>query len=51
MLCCWKLFDDNHLISHALYKLSDDVRVDSNHGPTINGAPGSASKEAENLEK
>ena len=34
VLCHWKLFDDNHLLSHILCKLSNDVRVDSNNFPT-----------------
>ena len=52
VLCYSQLFDDDHLLSHNLCKLSDDVRVYSNHAPTTIRTPGSAIKEAEKkLEK
>ena len=49
MLCYWQLFDDDHLLSHTLRKLSDDVRIYSNHVPRKIATPGSASKEAEKI--
>ena len=46
ILYYWQLFDDNHLLSHSLCKLSDSVRVDSNNvPPTTLTTPGSANKD------
>ena len=51
MLCYWKLFDNNHLLSHTMCKLRYDVRVDSNFFPVTIGTPESASKEDEKCGK
>ena len=46
VLCYWQVFDDDHLLSHSLCKLSDSVRVDSANVPLTNMAtPGSAGKD------
>ena len=51
VLHCWQLFDDNHLLSRTLCKLSDDVMVDHSHVPTTIGGPRIDVKESEKLEK
>ena len=52
VLCYQQFFDDNYLLSHTLFQLSDDMRVDSNNFPAGMSSLGSASKEAKNkLEK
>jgi len=44
VLYYWQLFDENHLLSHSLCKLSDDVKVNSKHVPTISITPNNLNK-------
>ena len=47
VLCHWQSLDDNNVLSHSSYELSDSVRVDSENVPSTISTPGSASKENE----